>query len=33
MISVFALSAADRGFEPRPGQTKNYKILYLLLLS
>jgi hypothetical protein len=26
MVSVFALSAVDRGFEPRSGQTKDYKI-------
>ena len=26
MISVLALSAVDRGFEPRSGQTKDYKI-------
>jgi hypothetical protein len=26
MVSVFASSADDRGFEPRPGQTKDYKI-------
>jgi hypothetical protein len=26
MVSVLALSAADRGFEPRSGQTKDYKI-------
>jgi hypothetical protein len=26
MISVLASSAVDRGFEPRLGQTKNYKI-------
>ena len=25
MISVLALSAVDRGFEPRRGQTKDYK--------
>jgi hypothetical protein len=26
MVSVLASSTADRGFEPRSGQTKNYKI-------
>jgi hypothetical protein len=26
MISVLASSAVDRGFEPRSGQTKEYKI-------
>ena len=26
MVSVFASSAVDRGFEPRSGQTKNYEI-------
>ena len=26
MISVLASSAVDGGFEPRPGQTKNFKI-------
>ena len=26
MVSVFASSAVDRGFEPRSGQTKDYKI-------
>jgi hypothetical protein len=26
MISVLSSSAVDRGFEPRLGQTKNYKI-------
>ena len=26
MVSVFASSALDRGFEPRSGQTKDYKI-------
>ena len=26
MVSVFALSAVDRGFEPRSGKTKDYKI-------
>jgi hypothetical protein len=26
MISVLALGAVDRGFEPRSGQTKDYKI-------
>ena len=26
MISVLASSAVDRGFEPRSGQTKNYRI-------
>jgi hypothetical protein len=26
MISVLASSAVDRGFDPKLGQTKNYKI-------
>ena len=26
MVSVLALSAVDRGFEPQSGQTKDYKI-------
>ena len=26
MVSVFASSAIDRGFEPLSGQTKNYEI-------
>jgi hypothetical protein len=26
MVSVFASSTVDRGFEPRSGQTKDYKI-------
>jgi hypothetical protein len=26
MVSVLASSAVDRGFEPRSGQTKDYKI-------
>ena len=26
MVSVFASSAVDRGFEPRSGQSKDYKI-------
>ena len=26
MVSVIASSAVDRGFEPRSGQTKDYKI-------
>ena len=26
MVSVFASSAVDRGFEPRSGQTKDYEI-------
>ena len=26
MVRVLALSAVDRVFEPRPGQTKDYKI-------
>ena len=26
MVSVLALSAVDRGFEPWSGQTKDYKI-------
>ena len=26
MVSVLASSAVDRGFEPRLGQTKDYKI-------
>ena len=32
MISVLASSAVDRGFEPRSGQTKDYKNWYVLLL-
>jgi hypothetical protein len=32
MVSVFVSSAIDRGFVPRPGQTKEYKIGVLLLL-
>jgi hypothetical protein len=27
MVSVFASSAVDRGFEPRSGQTKDYQIV------
>ena len=27
MVSVFVSSAVDRGFEPRSGQTKDYKIV------
>jgi hypothetical protein len=26
MVSVFALNAVNRGFKPRSGQTKDYKI-------
>ena len=26
MVSVFASSTVDRGFEPQSGQTKDYKI-------
>jgi hypothetical protein len=26
MVSLLASNAVDRGFEPRPGQTKDYKI-------
>ena len=26
MVSVLASSVADRGFKPRPGQTKDFKI-------
>ena len=26
MVSLFASSVVDRGFEPRSGQTKDYKI-------
>jgi hypothetical protein len=26
VVSVLAMSAVDRGFEPRSGQTKEYKI-------
>ena len=26
MVSLLALSVVDRGFEPRSGQTKDYKI-------
>ena len=29
MVSVLASSAVDRGFEPRSGQTKDYKIMCL----
>jgi hypothetical protein len=33
MVSVLGSSAVDRGFEPRSGQTKDFKIgQYLLLL-
>jgi hypothetical protein len=32
MVSVLALSAVDRGFEPWLGQTKDYKIDWYLLL-
>ena len=32
MVSVLASSAVDRGFEPRSGQPKDYKIGILLLL-
>jgi hypothetical protein len=28
MVSVFASSAVDRGFEPRSGQPKDYKIAF-----
>jgi hypothetical protein len=27
MVSLLASSAVDRGFEPRSGQTKDYKII------
>jgi hypothetical protein len=26
MVSVLTSSAVDRGFKPKPGQTKDYKI-------
>ena len=32
MASMLALIAVDRGFETQSGQTKDYKIWYLLLL-
>ena len=32
MVSVLVSSAVDRGFETRSGQTKDYEIVYLLLL-
>ena len=32
MVSVLASNAVDRGFEPRSGQTKDYKIQWYLLL-
>jgi hypothetical protein len=28
MVSMLASSAVDRGFEPRSGQTKDYKIVF-----
>ena len=28
MVSVLASSAEDRGFEPRMGQTKDFKIIF-----
>ena len=28
MVSMLALSAVDRGFEPRSGQAKDYKIVF-----
>ncbi len=31
MVIVFVSSAVDRGFEPWSGQTKDYKIGFLLL--
>jgi hypothetical protein len=31
MVSVLASSAVDRGFEPRSGQTKDYKIVIYCL--
>jgi hypothetical protein len=32
MVSMLTSSVVDRGFEPRSGQTKDYKIGILLLL-
>ena len=32
MVSVLASSAVDRGFEPRSGQTKDFKFGFYLLL-
>jgi len=29
MVSVLTLSVVDRGFQPRSGQTKGYKMLLL----
>jgi hypothetical protein len=29
MVSVLASSAVDRGFEPRSGQTKDYKVVFV----
>ena len=29
MVSVLASSAVDRGFEPRSGQTKNKKLVFV----
>ena len=29
MVSVLASSAVDRGFEPRSGQTKDYKLVFV----
>jgi hypothetical protein len=31
MASALASSAVDRGFEPRSGQTKDYKIVFCCL--
>ena len=31
MVSMLALSAVDRGFEPESGQTKDYKIGFCCL--
>ena len=28
MVSMLALSVVDRGFEPRSGQSKDYKIVF-----
>jgi hypothetical protein len=33
MVSVLALSAVDRGFEPQLGQTKDYQIDMWILYS
>jgi hypothetical protein len=33
MVSVLVSSAVDCGFEPRPGQTKNYIFLIFILFA